>query len=488
MPYARLGLRAPLLAVLMAIGLGLPAGVVQAQPSSTPDVLTSPLAGLIRAGERPAATIIAPAAPDPAATTAVLSRLTGNIVSAAAARYDLDAAYDVDLFLNWATRRLRLATTIDLVNTSAGVVNKIHLNTIAAKLGSMTRLRVKVDGVEVTASRRGQTITLPLFPALGPGESASVRVTFRARLRATAAGRDFLFSRRNGIAHLYRFIPWLSRKIKFGTTAHGEPFLTPTSREVRVTVDSSRPLKWATSGRRIARSGSQKTFLATNVRDFNIAASPSYRTASRKSRNGQTTIVAYTRTHDPKRLVELARTELARYAAKTGIAYPHSTYRIAESGAGLAMESPGLIWIPASRPARDHPFLVSHETAHQWFYGIVGNDQATDAFADEALADYYSRKAHLSLRPSRCKTARLDLEIRRYSSGCYFEVIYVQGARFLDSLRRDFGNRKFRNAVRDYAADNREGIGSNEKLLEAMRDRMGNGVVKRFKRRFPSIY
>ena len=70
----------------------------------------------------------------------------------------------------------------------------------------------------------------------------------------------------------------------------------------------------------------------------------------------------------------------------------------------------------------------------------MGNDQSTDAFADEALADYYSRRAHLSIRSSRCKTDRLDRTIKSYSGACYYEVVYVQGARFLDNLRRDYGN------------------------------------------------
>jgi len=449
----------------------------------------SPLAAIVPIGAPSPVSVSSVAAPDPAAVDGGIS--SGSVAAAqapAGASYELDAEYDVELFLNWKTRRLRLVTSIDLVNASGGVIDRLHLNTIAAKLGSLRKLRVWVDGDEITAKRSGQTITVPLLDALGPSGTARVKVSFRARLLTTAAGRGFLFSKRGGIAQMYRFIPWLSRRIPFGSDPHGEPFLTPSSKKVRVTVDSDRKLKWATSGRRIARSGTRKTFLANDVRDFNIAASPSYRTATGTSKNGKTRIVAYTRKIDAKRLVRLARTELARYRVKTGIAYPHPTYRVAESSSGLAMESPGLIWIPRARSAADHPFLVSHETAHQWFYGIVGNDQATDAFADEAVADYYSRKAHLSLRPSRCRTARLDLEIRRYSSACYFEVIYVQGARFLDGLRRDFGSGKFRRAMRDYAADNREGIGSNQKLLEALRDRMGNGVVKRFKKRFPSLY
>ncbi len=64
----------------------------------------------------------------------------------------------------------------------------------------------------------------------------------------------------------------------------------------------------------------------------------------------------------------------------------------------------------------------------------------------------------------------------------------MQGARFLDKLRRDFGQARFMAAVRRYTRDNRDGLGGNVRLLEALRAEMGDGVVARFHRRFPSLY
>ena len=63
---------------------------------------------------------------------------------------------------------------------------------------------------------------------------------------------------------------------------------------------------------------------------------------------------------------------------------------------------------------------------------------------------------------------RLDREIRAYSDRCYFEVIYVQGAKFLDNLRRDYGNARFMAAIRAYTRDNRHDISNNARLLEAL--------------------
>jgi hypothetical protein len=410
-------------------------------------------------------------------------------VRPAVASTRLEAEYDADLHLDWDTRRVRVRTSILVRNPTASTVERLDLNTVAARLGDLRRLRVRVDGVGVPGRVFGQTIRVPLVPGLESGGARTVVVNFRARLRTTSASRTYFFTKIRGVAQLYRVIPWLSRAIPFSGQGHGEPFLTPVSPRVEVTLSSDRKLVWATTGRRVRRDTRlSETHRAFDVRDFVIIASPSYRVSRGRSRDGQTDIVAYTRRFAGQRWIDLVRTELARYEAITGVPYPYATYRVAESTGGLAMEAPALIWIPDTRGSVDHPFLISHETAHQWWYGIVGNDQSTSAFADEAMADYHSRRARSGIRGSSCPRDRLDRDIRAYTSACYFEVIYIQGAGFLDRLRRDFGERKFRRAIRAYTKDNRLGIGSNRKLLEAFRAEMGNALLKRYRARFPSLY
>jgi hypothetical protein len=421
---------------------------------------------------------------------AVLGLLAPEATRTRAAPFDeaLVATYDSDLHLAWATRRLRVSTRIDVTNEGADAVSRLDLNTLAARIGGMRRLRVRVDGREIAPRVNGQTIRVPLPVPLAADGTARVDVSYRARLGTSTAGRDFLWSRVGGIAHIYRAIPWISRQAPYGPSQHGEPFITGVSPLVRVDVDSDRPLVWATSGERTGGAGRRATFVARAVRDFNLAASPSYRTTSGRSRDGRVRIIVHTRTVNADRLLGLAKAELARFQRYTGIRYPYPIYRVAESGGGLAMESPAMAWIPGYRSASDQAFLVSHETAHQWFYGIVGNDQLTDAFADEALAEYLSRKSRGVLRASRCALDRLDKSIHGYRPGCYYETVYVQGALFLDGLRRDFGDDAFRRAIRRYAEDYTLGMGGNRRLLEIFRDEMGNGVMKRFRNRFPSLY
>jgi len=76
---------------------------------------------------------------------------------------------------------------------------------------------------------------------------------------------------------------------------------------------------------------------------------------------------------------------LERYSALYG-PYPWHTYTVVGmadlTGLTGGLEYPTLVYQPAASEN------VPHETAHQWFYSLVGNDQARDPWLDEGLATW----------------------------------------------------------------------------------------------------
>jgi hypothetical protein len=180
-----------------------------------------------------------------------------------------------------------------------------------------------------------------------------------------------------------------------------------------------------------------------------------------------------------------AKRALSREAALLG-AYPYRTYDLAQTAGGYGMESPGLTWIPTG--AGSLTYLVAHETAHQWFYGIVGNDQARQPYADEAVADFVARYVTGLRRASRCSTARLDLTIYQYSAACYYEDIYIQGGNLLDDTRKSLGTSTMFAALRDYLATYRFKIATTQALLSTLDAHTSLVLSVRFKPRFPSLY
>jgi hypothetical protein len=261
--------------------------------------------------------------------------------------------------------------------------------------------------------------------------------------------------------------------------------VTGVSPSVRVRLISDRLLKYATTGELVSASGTTQIFEAKNVRDFVFVGAPDYTTHSVKV--GAATVRVYGRAGFPASTVlAAARTALSREAALLG-AYPYATYDLAQTAGGYGMESPGLTWIPGG--AGSLSYLVAHETAHQWFYGIVGNDQARQPFDDEAMADFTARYVLGLRRGSRCPTVRLDLSIYQYSTSCYYEDIYIQGGNLIDDARRVMGSTSFWIAIRDYLATNRFGIATTQSLLVTLdRHTSADLAAWRFRARFPSLY
>jgi hypothetical protein len=419
-----------------------------------------------------------PAATAPAAATAIRPG-TINRTS-----LNLSATYATTLAVNWTSRSFAVSTVLVVTNTSGGAIDRLELNTVAARLGGMRITAASVDGRAVTPSVSDQTIRLPLGGILDAGATTTARVDYRATLRSTTSGSSWLFARTNGVLEAHRWIPWISRATAFDRPNHGDPFVTPASPRVTVRIVADRTIRWATTGEQTSPTGRTTTFQATNVRDFVVVGAPDYRTVS-ASLNGVAIHVWYREGFPASTVLAAAKTALSREARLLG-AYPYATYDLAQSAGGYGMEAPGLTWIPAG--AGSLPYLVAHETAHQWFYGIVGNDQARNPYADEAAADMVARHVLGLRRGSRCATARLDLTIYSYSAACYYEVIYIQGGNFLDDTRARMGSTAYWAALRDYVAQYRFKLSSTKRLLDAIDAHTSLDLRSPFHTRFPSLY
>jgi hypothetical protein len=466
-----------------AIAFGL--AVLVALPSALPVAATDPKTlALGIDGSRPAAHAERERSADLRPVTAATSAIVPGSVNRTSLALDIN--HRTKLTLRYGSGTMSVIAALDIRNRSGAGIDRFDLNTIAARLGRIAITKVEVDGRAVTPRVADQTIVVPLGGVLPNGATTTVRVLYHATLRTGTSGHDWLFTRANGIIDAYRWLPWPSRPHRFDRPNYGDPFVTPASSRVEVAITTDRPMTIATGARRVAVSGLTQTFVAENVRDFNLAASPYYRVSTTTA--GDTQVRVYYRDGAPASTMRTwAARALTSMEALVG-SYPYPTYTVAQTAGGYGMESPALTWIPTGVASSNLPYLISHETAHQWFYATVGNDQASEPYADEAAADFLARYTLGARRGSRCATDRLDRTIYDYSRTCYYEVVYIQGGNFLDDVRRRMGSTAFWRALRGYVAAHRFALAGTKTLLDTLDSGTTLDLRPSYAPRFPRYY
>ena len=153
--------------------------------------------------------------------------------------------------------------------------------------------------------------------------------------------------------------------------------------------------------------------------------------------------------------------------------YPYQELDLVDApGAYRGIEYPGLVYIGTLGGSNVIDPTV-HEVAHQWFYGMVGNDQIHEPWLDEAAATYsqllyyeqhYGSGAAASLLSdwrTRVQTAPdptrpIGDGISEYrSDGEYVLIVYLKGALFLEALRAELGDDLFFDFWRAYYDEQR---------------------------------
>jgi hypothetical protein len=394
----------------------------------------------------------------------------------------LTASYEVDAAINFGNSTLAVDSRATVVNSTGTTVASLTFNAATFRLGNVRIDRVNVNGEAASWGLDDQSVGVTLLDSLAPGKTATVRIAYTARFLGTGTDKNWLFAKLNGTLQAYRWIPWLSRETRFDRQNIGEPFVTATSPRVKVTLTAERTLAYVTSGQQTDATSNSRTFVARDVRDFNFVARPSFRKLTGRAEGVRVTV--FYNKLDGAKLLSWAKQSVSTFTRLVG-AYPYSRLRVAESGGGNAMESPQLVWIP--RGSSSIGWLVAHEVAHQWFYGVVGNNQALEPFADEALATLLGREATGRRISTECAKKALDKSIYEYKA-CYYGVIYVQGADYLTDYRRRVGEAAFWRGIRNYYQEYKFGIGGTRQLLDALDAAAPAGTGGQHDNRFPGLY
>lgn len=154
--------------------------------------------------------------------------------------------------------------------------------------------------------------------------------------------------------------------------------------------------------------------------------------------------------------------------------YPYRTLTVFEGEMNGGMEYSGIVLVGAifydlytGDPQAILPGLTVHELAHQWWYGVVGNDQVHEPWLDEAFARYSEVMYYETYysdtvgwwwqnRIDRWNpTGPVDATIYDYDdSRTYVHNLYGRAAHFMQDLRQRLGDEAFFSFVQRYYREN----------------------------------
>lgn len=184
--------------------------------------------------------------------------------------------------------------------------------------------------------------------------------------------------------------------VKNTYTAKGDPFCSETA-DYSVSVTAPATMRIASTGKIISRDETDPfkhkwNIQAENVRDFAFAVSENYKLISRKT--GDTVVYSYYYGDEKyaQKALESAVSAIECYSSLFG-KYPYDTFSVAQTDFYMGgMEYPNLVFINGELYCEEKEETLEevtvHETAHQWWYGIVGNDEKKEPWLDEGLTQY----------------------------------------------------------------------------------------------------
>ncbi len=388
------------------------------------------------------------------------------------------SAVDGSLAVRYSNQTGEPRTTIDLL---------LYPNLIA---GSMTVSGVTADGVDCTTAESNGgtllTVKLPGTGTLAAGGSLLLRMKFHATIPSGDRVGFGGFGYSSGVLSLgyeYPVIPDSGKWTDGAPPAWGDLTANPTAFYI-CQVSFPRGLVLAAPGTELFRqndeSQSRTTVLLAHgpARDLFLALGKSIQ--ERTLDAGGTLIRSFaevTDTAQSEAVLAAASRAVTTFSRSFG-PYPYRSLTFVQSRLdAFGLEFPGSIiitpWLYGDPDRREGGVrlgtlleaTVAHETAHQWFYALVGDNQLEEPWIDEALAQYSTWKYYLDNYGSsaaqsiynsfEARWRRVGSEgipigkpVRDYTPREYSAIIYGRAPLFLESLRRDLGKEAFNRLLR----------------------------------------
>lgn len=380
---------------------------------------------------------------------------------------------------------------------------------LLAKFGGLDIKKITVAGSEIRPVYNEDKTYLTInIPACAMKEKVEVDMDYTVTLPEC----DLRLGIKDGYFNISNFYPQLPvydndafRTDAFSTV--GDPVFSPLA-DFHVSLDMPADMEIAAPGTVavVDNAGRRQTDITLNdARDLAFVLKAGYKYLQ-KEVDGVAVRYYYVDEADPQSALDVAAQAIEVFSSSFG-AYPYETFVVASTPfKDEGMEYSGLVFVDVD--SEDKAGTVIHETAHQWFYNLVGSDNINSAYLDEGLTTYcaeyfylltgdengYNEDMHnieeAYTRYERIQRARgnkanlcVTEPIYKYTSYQYTMLAYYKPAVLFKKLYDMGGKEKFNASIKNYVESNRFGIADKDDLIAAFSSGMKtdvSGVINGF--------
>jgi hypothetical protein len=320
-------------------------------------------------------------------------------------------------------------------------------------------------------STQGGLLHIPFAGTVPAGTTVTADLSFTLTLGAESFDR---FGRTDGFAWFGSGQPLLAWERGYGW--HTEPLIrftaesaTSEAMDTDLTVVAPQQQTVIMSGDpgEPVREGDTRIWHATiaTARDVSVAVGP-FRVTDTLVGDVHLRVGAPTTELRDALVPEFRRAITALSALYGPFPFPSlSVARLPAQGGGIEYPS-SILMLDGSR------LVAVHETAHQWFYAMVGDSQAEHAWLDEAFAQFSEQLVDGTPEPQSALQApgAVDRPTASYGAdeNAYYFVTYDKGAAALWAARKAAGASGWDAAMRCYVNKNAWDIANPQDLAAAL--------------------
>jgi len=383
--------------------------------------------------------------------------------------------YSLYVTLDYAGHTAGVNETIVYSNTTGQSLTNIVL-AVEPNLWSncFTLSGLNQDGAIVTNySLDGQRLTINLAQPLQPGDVTTFALSYNLALPPKQFEGTFGY-----LGYQINLTDWYPFIVPYsgGWTLH-DPWtfgehLVYDAADYDANVKVNNPKVVIAASGLAEANGDWTRYRLTAARTFVLSASTAFKYV--ESAVGSAVIRSYYFAGDEnaaQAVLWMATQSVGLYGTKFA-PYPYQSLSVVETEVPDGQEYDGLVFLAEkfyseyNGTARSNLIDIgTHEIAHQWWFGLVGSDQAAEPWLDEAMATYSEEIFYEYNYPNYgnwwwgfrvnyfSPFGYVDTSIYNGSTfRLYVNAVYLNGANFLSELRTRIGDEAFFAFLKDYAA------------------------------------